>query len=306
MPTSFSALKKNRKKSLQKAKDRLDSNAKRFKDDRFWKPTLDKDGMAQAVIRFLPEAKGDDTAFVQTFSHFVRFGKKKVFGCSCPTTIKNPCPVCEDNSLHWDAGNKEKVSQRKRQMKYISNIYVVKDPANPDNEGKVFLFKYGSQIFNKLKSKMIPEEGFEDEELNPFDFWDGCSIKIKVQPNSKGYSDYTTSEILPSKPLSNDEEKLKEIWESEYSLKEFIDPEKYESYDDLKNRYHKFLMSNGEAPGNNSPAAEKTQVTKEPDSPKVQESKSDVMADLDKMLADDPKESAKEDESDDEWDEIPF
>jgi hypothetical protein len=146
------------------------------------------------------------------------------------------------NSKLWNSGNdkdKEIVRQRKRRLTYIANIYIVKDPAHPENEGKVFLYKFGKKIFDKINEKMNPQ--FDDEKpLNPFDLWAGANFKVKIR-KVEGYRNYDKSEFEDSAPLSDDDDNMEALWKTEYSLAELVAPDKFKSYEDLKKRLDKVL-----------------------------------------------------------------
>ena len=205
-------------------------------DDRFWSLTVDKAQNGYAVIRFLPAPSGEDLPFVKVYSHGFQGPGGWVLD-SCLTTINQKCPVCEYNSTLWNNGTdagKEQARKQKRKLSYISNIYVVKDPANPENEGRTFLFKFGKKIFDKLTAAMQPE--FEDEEaIDPFDFWTGANFKLKAK-NVAGYRNYDSSEFATPSQLLDDDDALEAIWNKEYSLQEFVSPDKFKSYNELKKR----------------------------------------------------------------------
>ena len=158
------------------------------------------------------------------------------------TTLNQPDPVAEMNSKLWNSGNdkdKEIARARKRRLSYIANIYVVKDPAHPENEGKVFLFKFGKKIFDKINEKMNPE--FEDEKpLNPFDLWNGANFKLKIR-KVEGYRNYDKSEFDDPAPLLDDEDDMEAVWKSQHSLAELVASDKFKSYDELKKRLEKVL-----------------------------------------------------------------
>lgn len=240
---SFDALRKNRNKIFDKYREESEkenSNSWSDEDDRFWKVTTDKNGTGSAIIRFLPQVDGDMVPWVRTFSHGFQ-GHGGWYIENCPTTLpgKQKCPVCESNSQLWNSGveaNQEIVRKyRKRRLSYIANIYVVKDPGNPENQGKVFLFRFGKKIWNKINEKMHPEEGLGEKPINPFDFWDGCNFVLKVQ-KVEGYPNYDSSYFQNPKALSDDDAVLKEIYEQENQLAEFVHPDKFKPYDELKAR----------------------------------------------------------------------
>ena len=212
-------------------------------DDRIWKLDVDKGGNGYAVIRFLPAPEGEDLPFVKLYSHAFQ-GPGGWFIENSLTTLGQKDPVSEYNSLLWNNGTdagKETARKQKRKLTYVSNIYVVKDPANPENEGKVFLYKYGKKIFDKLTAAMQPE--FEDEEaIDPFDFWQGANFKLKAK-NVAGYRNYDSSEFTAVTPLLDDDDALESVWKKENSLKEFVDADQFKSYDDLKKRLEYVLGS---------------------------------------------------------------
>lgn len=247
MTTSFDALKNNRKSSFDKLTSELNklnqntTERNSNDDDRFWKPEVDKSGNGMAIIRFLPAPKGEDVPFVRIWDHGFQ-GPGGWYIEKSLTTFGKPDPVSEYNGKLWNSGieaNKELVRKQKRRLSYYSNIYVVSDPSRPENEGKVFLFKYGKKIFDKLNEAMNPE--FDDETaINPFDFWEGANFKLKIR-QVEGYRNYDKSEFDKQKPLSDDDDKLKKVWESEHSLQELLDPKHFKSYEELKRRLEKAL-----------------------------------------------------------------
>ena len=205
-------------------------------DDRIWKLDVDKGGNGYAVIRFLPAPENEDLPFVKLYSHAFQ-GPGGWYIENSLTTLGQKDPVSEYNSLLWNNGTdlgKETARKQKRKLTYLSNIYVVKDPANPDNEGKVFLFKYGKKIFDKLTAAMQPE--FEDEEaIDPFDFWKGANFKLKAK-NVAGYRNYDSSEFAAVSPLLDGDDALEAVWKKQYALAEFTNADQFKSYQDLQTR----------------------------------------------------------------------
>jgi len=211
-------------------------------DDRLWKIERDKSGNGYAVIRFLPAPDGEDDSFVQVWSHAFQ-GTGGWYIENSLTTLGRKDPVSEMNRELWNSGNKSDqdiVRQRKRKLSYYSNIYVVKDPAHPENEGKVFLFKYGKKIFEKITSALQPE--FEDETpVDAFDLWKGANFKLKVRM-ADGYPNYDKSEFdSPSVLGSFDDEELETIWKKQYSLKEFVSESNFKTYEQLETRLNSVL-----------------------------------------------------------------
>jgi len=246
----FASLKKNSgSSSIAKLNDELTKLAapsnKPQDDDRMWRPEVDKAGNGYAVIRFLPAPGSEDVPFARLFDHaFKGPGGWLIDGCL--TSVGEKCPVCEHNSALWNTGTKENqdtVRNQKRKLSFISNIYVVKDPAHPENEGKVMLFKYGKKIFDKLNAAMNPE--FEDEKpLNPFDLWTGANFKLKIR-KVDGYSNYDKSEFEAPGALLEDDDQMEAIWKREYSLTTFFDRKNFKTYDEIYSRLKKVLVLEG-------------------------------------------------------------
>ena len=210
-------------------------------DDRLWKLDVDKSGNGYAVIRFLPAPNGEDLPFVKLYSHAFQ-GPGGWYIENSLTSLGQKDPVSEYNTSLWNNGTdagKELARKQKRKLTYISNIYVVKDPANPDNEGKVFLFKYGKKIFDKLTAAMQPE--FEDEEaIDPFDFWQGANFKLKAK-NVAGYRNYDSSEFAAQGALLDDDDAMEAIWKKQHSLEEFVKPDQFKTYEELEKRMNAVL-----------------------------------------------------------------
>lgn len=210
-------------------------------DERLWKPALDKSGNGYAVVRFLPAPEGEEVPWAKVYSHAFQ-GPGGWYIENSLTTVGQKDPVSEYNRDLWNSGSdadKDTVRKQKRKLSYYSNIYVVKDPVNPENEGKVFLFKYGKKIFDKIMASMQPE--FEDESpINPFDFWQGANFKLKIR-KVDGYWNYDKSEFDSVEPLLDDDEALESIWKKEYSLEEFVKPSNFKSYEELERRLNQVL-----------------------------------------------------------------
>lgn len=214
-------------------------------DERLWKPEMDKTGNGYAVIRFLPAPEGEDLPWVKMYSHGFQ-GPGGWYIENSLTTLGQKDPVSEYNRGLWNSGNekdKETVRKQKRKLSYYSNIYVVKDPANPANEGKVFLFKYGAKIFDKVMAAMQPE--FEDEEpINPFDFWQGANFKLKIR-KVDGYWNYDKSEFDRVSPLLEDDDALEGVWKKEYSLQSLLAPSEFKTFEELQKRLDYVLGKKG-------------------------------------------------------------
>jgi len=209
-----------------------------YVDERIWKPELDKSGNGYAVIRFLPSPEGEDSMpWAKLWNHAFQGPTGKWFIENSLTTLNQKDPVSEYNSSLWNSGvesDKEIARRQKRKLQYYSNIYVVSDPQHPENEGKVFLFRYGKKIFDKIMEALQPQ--FEDETpLNPFDFWEGANFKLKIR-KVDGYWNYDKSEFESPSKLNEDDAILDKIYKSEYSLSEFTAPSNFKTYDELKSR----------------------------------------------------------------------
>jgi hypothetical protein len=247
---SFADLKKQSKlgsltAKLVKEVEKMNNNGGSNGDDRLWKLECDKSGNGYAVIRFLPAPEGEDLPFVKLYSHAFQ-GPGGWYIENSLTTLGQKDPVSEYNTMLWNNGTdagKEQARKQKRKLTYMANIYVVKDPANPSNEGRVFLFKFGKKIFDKLTAAMQPE--FEDEEaIDPFDFWQGANFKLKAK-NVAGYRNYDSSEFARPDALLDDDDAMEAIWKRQYSLAELVAADQFKDYDALKKRLDYVLGNKG-------------------------------------------------------------
>ena len=256
----FATLRSSSKNSLEKLSQelsKLQSNESSKDDDRFWYPNTDKAGNGYAVIRFLPAPGDEDMPFVRVWSHGFKGPTGKWYIENSLTTLGKPDPVGELNSKLWNVSEddssptRKQARAQKRKLGFISNIYIINDQANPENNGKVKLFRYGKKIFDKLNEVMNPQ--FEDEKpMNPFDLWSGADFKLKIR-NVEGYRNYDKSEFADPKPLFEDDAKLEAIWKQEHSLKAFLDPSNFKSYEELQAKLHAVLGLNES--GKQTPAA---------------------------------------------------
>jgi hypothetical protein len=221
--------------------ERMNTVGGKENDQRFWQPEVDKAGNATAIIRFLPApaSDGDDALpWVRIFRHAFKGPTGRWYIENSLTTLNQQDPVGDYNSKLWNSTQddnspaRKQARDQKRKLTYISNIYVISDPKNPENEGKVFLYKYGKKIFDKISLLMHPE--FEGETpINPFDFWNGANFKLRAK-QVDGFRNYDASVFDAPSSLFDKDEKLEEIWKQEYSLKEFVGPDQFKSYDVLK------------------------------------------------------------------------
>ena len=240
---SFASLKQSSYSDLlAKAESLNKTETKGGPDDRLWKPEVDKAGNGYAVIRFLPAPDGEDLPWAQVWSHAFQ-GPGGWYIENSLTTLGKKDPVSDLNRELWNSGidaDKETARKQKRKLNYYSNIYVVKDSANPENEGRVFLYRYGKKIFDKIMESMQP--AFEDEEpVNPFDLWKGADFKLKIT-NVAGYWNYDKSEFDRPATLGGfKDDRLEQIWKQEYSLAAFTADDQFKTYDELKDRLDSVL-----------------------------------------------------------------
>ena len=256
----FSKLKSQSKSSLEKLSQELSKMNQQFdsgKDDRFWYPNVDKAGNGFAVIRFLPAPGDEPVPFIRMWEHGFKGPTGQWYIEKSLTTLNKPDPVSELNTKLWnmssddDSPSRKQVRAQKRKLNYICNIYVVQDQANPENNGKVFLFKFGKKLFDKINEAMHPQ--FADEKpLNPFDLWAGANFKLKIR-NVEGYRNYDKSEFGSSAPLFDEDEQMEAVWKREHSLQAFLDASNFKSYEELQTKLNKVLGLNEN--GTAAPAA---------------------------------------------------
>jgi len=221
-------------------------------DTRYWRAAVDKAGNGYAVIRFLPAIEGEELPWVRVFSHGFQGPSGRWYIENSLTTLGKSDPVSDANNELWNSGseaNKELARKRKRRLNYISNILVVKDPANPENEGKTFLFKYGKKIFDKINDVMFP--AFADEQaVNPFDFWKGANFKLKIR-KVEGFTNYDKSEFEGITELfEGDDDKIEAVWKAEHALQQFVDPSNFKPYEELKKKFDEIIGNTSGAVSN--------------------------------------------------------
>lgn len=275
---TFANLKRSSQDSLTKLTQELTKinspTSKSSDDDRFWKPEVDKAGNGSATIRFLPAPANEDMPFVRVWDHGFQGPTGKWYIEKSLTTIGQQDPVAEYNSELWavseddNSPTRKQARAQKRRLHFISNILVVRDPANPANEGKVFLFQYGKKIFDKLNDLMNPQ--FDDEQpINPFDMWTGADFKLKIR-KVEGYRNYDKSEFSDQSAISQDDSELEAIWSKEYPLKDFVDAKNFKSYDELKAKLNAVLgLTPSAKPSASAAARADTVVLPEAAAPKM-------------------------------------
>ena len=241
---SFSSLKKNKASVFSQLQKQLEKSQQvGTVDERFWKLSTDKAGNGFAVIRFLPAGEGEDMPFVKLYSHAFQ-GPGGWYIENSLTTLGQKDPLGEYNRELWNSGDeslKEQVRKQKRKLQYYSNIYVVKDPSNPDNEGKVFLFRYGKKIYDKIMEAVNGDELEGRAGYNPFDFWAGANFKLRAKKVA-GYPNYDSSEFESPATLEDlDDSQLESIWKREFALQSIVAPDQFKSFDQLQERLNSVL-----------------------------------------------------------------
>ena len=213
----------------------------KYQDERLWKPELDKTGNGYAVLRFLPATSGEDMPWVRLWSHAFQ-GPGGWYIENSLTTLGHKDPVSEENTRLWNTGvesDKGIARNRKRKLSYYSNVLIVSDPAHPENEGQVKLFKFGKKIFDKITEVIQPE--FDDETpINPFDFWKGANFKLKIR-KVDGFWNYDKSEFEGVSAIADNDDSIKAIWEKQYPLKPFLDADNFKSYEELKEKLNRVI-----------------------------------------------------------------
>jgi len=262
---------------------------KSYKDDRLWKPVMDKSGNGYAVVRFLPAVEGEDMPWAKVWNHAFQGPTGQWYIENSLTTVGQNDPVSEMNSAYWNSGvesDKEIARKQKRKLQYFANIYVVEDSANPENEGKVMLYRFGKKIFDKCMEAMQP--AFKDETpINPFDFWAGANFKLKLR-KVEGYWNYDKSEFSAPSALFDDDDKLEEVWKKQYPLSEFTSETNFKSYDELKKRMDMVLagtttVGNAAEVMEDAPWAEPKVDTKPTPAPTVDDDDGDTMSYFEKL-----------------------
>lgn len=242
-------MKSSRVNELEKLKTQMEKNNNQGSNDSdlYWKPERDKAGNGQSIIRFLPAAEGETTPWITYYDHWFQGPTGQYYVEKSLTTIGQDDPVSEYNSKLWNSGidsDKEVARKQKRRLHYVANILVIKDFANPENDGKVFLYRFGAKIFDKIKDAMNPVfDG--DTPVNPFDFWDGADFHIKIT-NVDGWVNYDKSIFREQKALSENDDQLEQIYNKLTPLSSLIAPDKFKSYTELKTKMNRVLCIEAE------------------------------------------------------------
>lgn len=251
MASNFSSLRSSRQNALAKLNEEITKEQAKqgAADARFWKLTVDaKTKLGFAKLRFLPAPVNEEVPWVRKFRHAFKHNGAWLIE-NCPTSIGRECPICKENNRLWNSGieaDKDVARNRKRQLKFVSNILVVQDPAHPENDGKVFLFEYGKKIHDKIQELMNPK--FPDQQpTNPFDFWSGADFKLKSVAQGD-FQNYDKSEFSDATELfAGDDEKKEEIWKQEHGLGQFTAEDQFKSFDEIEKRLNKVLTGQSAA-----------------------------------------------------------
>jgi hypothetical protein len=258
--SKFQDMKKATASSMERIAKEVEKMAKGSyqEDERFWKPNLDKSGNGYAVIRFLPPPENEEVPWVRLYQHYWK-ENGKVFSENCGTTIGKKCPICEENSEYYNDGTergKAIASTRKRKQSFISNIYVVEDPTNRENEGKVFLYRYGITVFDKITAKLgVAKRDSDSPSVSAaakrsvvvYDFWKGANFILDIHEKG-GFSNYDNSAFDSVSPLlDGDDSLLEDVWKRQHSLMPFIAPEQFKSYEEVAAKFREFKSLVGKA-----------------------------------------------------------
>lgn len=249
----YKALRETNKEKKEEAfkKEALQESGSYDNDDkRFWKPTMDKvKEVGGAVIRFLPE--GNESNLLNYVKYFEHSFKNPENGkwyierslSSLPELGQDSIALLNkklwSSSSEKDHPHKKIASRQKRNTKYIANVLVINDPANPDNNGKVFLYKFGPAIYDKIKEAKFPTEdaitGKKASALDPFDIIDGANFEIRIKNTDNGWS-YLDSRFATVTPLATNDAVFDAILNQLYDLTEFIEVKNYKSNQVLDKR----------------------------------------------------------------------
>lgn len=221
----------------------IDSVAKKtYTDDvALWKPTKDSAGNATALIRFLPSKNIEDFPFARLYSHsFQDPTTKRWYFENSLTTIGQQDLISDVNKELWNSGieeNKKIAQLRKRKLSYIVNIYVIKDVGNPDNDGKVFKYKFGPKIWDKIVNASKGDEALGEEPILAFCPINGADFLLKMQKANDQFN-YDASKFNAKKPfMGGDDKKIEEILNQCYDIQLEVAPDKFKSPEELAKKF---------------------------------------------------------------------
>jgi hypothetical protein len=307
---SFSSLKQNKSSIFSKLQKQLeDTNKVGTTDERLWKLTTDKAGNGFAVIRFLPASDGEDMPFVKLYSHAFQ-GPGGWYIENSLTTLGKDDPLGEYNRELWNSGDeslKEQVRKQKRKLSYYANVYIVKDPSNPDNEGQVKIFRFGKKIYDKIMDAVNGDELEGREGVNPFDFWTGANFKLRAKKVA-GYPNYDSSEFQEAGILDDlDDAQLESIWKRQHSLQGLVAEDQFKTYEQLKTRLDSVLNLKSSG-GFSAPATRTTEtvVSEKPQFSSSRVSEDTVGKDEEEVVVPQPEASSSNEESEGEDDVLDY
>lgn len=263
MPSKLEEMRQRTQKSRSKMQESFSiNNETRYKDERYWKLTIPPDGNGAAIIRFLPPAlsDGDDiNPYVLRYEHAFKnenTGQWYIEGSRTTLGRQEKDPVSEYNSMLWNAGEdtpqRNQARAQARKKKFIANILVIKDPANPENEGKVFLYKFGPQILEMIRDVTVPDEddllSGGGDVIDPFCMFGpdeadipGANFQLRTYRKKSGFITYDKSKFSKPVAAAKSDDEMSEIIENLYSIRNEIAPETFKSYDALKTRLETVL-----------------------------------------------------------------
>lgn len=247
--TNFSDFKK---KLQQRSPSELSSAfaAKSYEDDRFWKlPTPSGKEESSAIIRFLPQKDPDKLSFFKYFHFsFLNEATDQYYIENCLNTfgdnVADPCS--EENRRLWnlvppvgaDAEYYKNICRkRKRKVGYISNILVVQDKKSPQNNGKVFLFKFGVKILEKINIAAAGNTDLGKVAFDPTSFDDGANFALTMQKDDTGFFQYSKS-VFGNQSSIGDDAMQEAIFNKLYDLDTVLE---FKDYAQLKERLNLVL-----------------------------------------------------------------
>lgn len=187
------------------------------------------------TVRLLPNVKDPSKTFFHYYSYgWNSFTTGQLVTVVSPTTWNQRDPIAEERYRVLRNGTekeKEKALAIKRRENWLVNVYVINDPVNADNNGKIKLLRFGRQLHKIIMDAI---EGEEAAELGPriFDLSPkGCNLRIKVEKQGD-YPTYVSSKFSTPKEIEGLEEaEFKKIYNGAFDLESYVS---VKSYDELK------------------------------------------------------------------------
>lgn len=224
------------------------------KDDRFYALAKDKDGNGAAIIRFLPDSeKGMIQKLFTINTTIVKNGKKRFVSEFSPSSIGAPCPFQEKWQSLWNAGQKDDAKIYSRGTTFVTNIKVLKDPANPDNEGKIFLYRMSGKMKDKIQMALNPSEQDRALGASPKEMFNplrGNSFRLVAKKGANGQINYDSSEVVSevTSIYNSVEEALDDIKNNTHKLSDLLKPEAFMSYEELEEKLAWVQFEEGNKP----------------------------------------------------------